>query len=121
MHRDKNMHTICSTSTIQIHTISTQYAHNNMQHIHLSTEQNNTTISGHTPDTEQNKRNNNMQHTERTQNAHTQDNNKDICSTQKITENKTTQHKTQTILHNLNIGALHTICTNIVLIYTMNI
>ena len=59
------------------HTIRTQYAHNNMQHIHLSTEQD-------TEDT----------HIERTQNAHTQDNNKDICSTQKITENKTTQHRT---------------------------
>ena len=50
---------------------------------------------------------NNMQHTIRTQYAHTQ--------TQNTAQN-TAQNRTQH-LHNLNTGALHTICTYIVLIF----
>ena len=67
-------------------------------------------------------------HRERTQfshNPHTHKHRTTICSTQnrtyKRTQKQNTQYRIHTILHNLNTGVAQTICTNIVLIFTMNI
>ena len=84
LHRIQNTH-ICSTSTINPqaqHTICTQYAHNNMQHIQDNREQDteDTHIEQHTERTHTRQQQRYMQHTEQ----HTEQN------TRYITQNTCT-------------------------------